>query len=40
VLHCRADIKRDPRGAGEIRLGFASDEEFQMILDRLTNPQK
>ncbi len=35
ALHCRAQIKRDIRGEGEIRLKFFSDEELQALLGKL-----
>lgn len=34
-LNCRVHIKRDPKGEGEIRLKFFSDEELQALLDTL-----
>ena len=35
VYQCRVKIARDPKGKGEIRLRFTSDEELAALIDRL-----
>ena len=35
IYHCRVNIKRQPKGAGDIQLHFTSDEEFEALLKRL-----
>lgn len=34
-LGCQVTIKRDPRGEGEVRLRFTSDEELQALVEKL-----
>jgi ParB family chromosome partitioning protein len=35
-LHCRVEIRKNVRGAGEVRLRFASDEELKRLIVQLS----
>ncbi len=35
-LHCRVEIRKNVRGAGEVRLRFASDEELKRLIAQLS----
>jgi len=34
-LHCKVQIKRNPKGQGEVRLKFFSDEELRALIEKL-----
>lgn len=39
-LHCKVDIRRNSRGAGEIRLRFTSQDEMKRLINDLSSPEK
>ena len=38
--HCLVEIKRDPKGPGEIRLKFTSNEEFEALIRKLKGEEE